>query len=433
MCHKTLRLFVATACLISSASLNAQLTLEQCRTLAEQNHPLIRRNEWIRQTEAVTLDNIARDRLPRIVLSAKSTFQSDVPTLPSAFRSVVGATDGSALRGMARDQYQLAVNIEQDLYDGGNMAARREEARASAEAERQRVTVELHALRGRVDQLFFGLLLLDEQAEIHRLHHVLLTDHLRKAESLLQRGVVSESEVLMLRAERLAVGSAERAVRMRREGLSRVLSHFVGKTMSDPLVLVKPPAPANDIALSEAPEERLLLLRKNVVEARRSLLRAARRPRIGIFAQGWYGYPGLNLFDDMLSRSWSLNGMVGFKLTWNLSSLYNHRSAQARLDVSLRETDIERECFRFEREGRRLREQSEVEERRRRLADDEEIIALRREVRKHTERKMERGVVDLNALVQDLTLEHRALAERALHEIEYLSAIYQLRHTCSHE
>lgn len=413
--------------------LPAQLTLEQCCELAELNHPTLRRFDRIRQTETLTLDNIVRDRLPRIAFSAQASVQSDVPSCPRGFESLSAAAGMPPPRGMARDQYQLAATVEQNLYDGGDRTARRKEAQTSAELSRQQLAVELRELRLRVSHLYFGILLLDKQLEIHRLHGALLADNVRKAERLLQRGVATENDLLLLRAEQLTVGSVEQSVRLRREGLLHLLAHFVGRSPASMSSPVRPPLPEEGILLRPAREERLFDLRRSAVEVRRSQLRGTIRPRIGVFAKGWYGYPGLNLFDDMFSRSWSLNGQIGIRLSWNLSALYTFRSSMRRLDVELSETEIERDRFRFERSARFLKESADVERCRLRLNDDDGIIALRRSVREHTERRLESGVVDFNALVQDLTREHQALAERAVHEIEYLSAIYQLRHTSEHE
>ena len=63
------------------------------------------------------------------------------------------------------------------------------------------------------------------------------------------------------------------------------------------------------------------------------------------------------------------------------------------------------------------------------MADDEEIITLRQNVRKAAESKLEHGIIDVNDLLKEINGENAARIGQAIHEIEMLKEIYDLKFT----
>lgn len=145
------RLFILTTFLlgISPICLNAQeLTLEECQQQARAHYPLIKRYGLIEKTKEYNISNADKGYLPQVSLSAKASYQSDVTEIPVDL-------PGIDIRGMRKDQYQAMLQLDQVVWDGGNIRARKEVTRATSEVDKQKLEVDMYAINERVNQLFF--------------------------------------------------------------------------------------------------------------------------------------------------------------------------------------------------------------------------------------------------------------------------------------
>lgn len=178
---------------------------------------------------------------------------------------------------------------------------------------------------------------------------------------------------------------------------------------------------------TQRPELSLFNAQARQLNARSAQLDAAIRPRLSLFAQGYYGYPGYNMFEDMFSHDWSLNGMIGMRLSWNISSLYTHKNEKRKIATAANEIENARDVFLFNNRLQTTQERMAVERYRKIMADDDEIIQLRTSVRQAAEAKLSHGIIDVNGLLQEITRENTARTQQSVHEIEMLKAIYELK------
>ncbi len=156
-------------------------------------------------------------------------------------------------------------------------------------------------------------------------------------------------------------------------------------------------------------------------------------PKLGVFAQGYYGYPGYNMFEDMLSRKFSWNGMIGARLTWNIGALYTRKNDKAKLNVQRSMFNVQRETFLFNNNLEQIQQNENIGRYRSLMADDEEIIVLRQSIRKAAESKLAHGIIDVNDLVREINAENAARVQQTVHEIEMLKEIYDQKFTNGHE
>lgn len=418
---------------LTGLPLRAQLTLDECHRLAEQHYPLVRQTDLIRQTEALTLANLQKGWLPQITASAQATLQSDVAQWPDALTQMLRATGQTIPQGMARDQYKLALNLDQRLYDGGHIRAQKAVAQADAHVQQQETAVQLYALRQRVDDLFFGILLVDEQLDNNTLLQTLLADNVRQLTAAVQAGTAVESHVITLQAERVKAEQTALSLRVQRHSLQRLLAAFIGRSESEVQRLECPKPAAVSRLEIHRPELALFDARAALLDRRDQLLHTALRPSVSAFAQGWYGYPGLNLFDDMYRRRWSVNALVGVRAMWNLSAFYTYRNDRARLAAARRQNEVAREVFRFNQTLQATQEDEEILRLRTLLRSDDTLIDLCRKVREATAARLLHGTADAHALLQDLTREDQARVARSAHHLQLLQALYRLRNTLNHE
>ena len=402
-----------------------QTTLQQCQQAAEKNYPLIRQYDLIGRTTELTVANIGRGWLPQVTATAQATLQSRVTAWPEQMQTLLQQM-GVDLKGLKKDQYRVGIDVNQMLYDGGSIARQKEIARRQADVQQAQTDVTLYAVRQRVNELYFGLLLLDEQLSLNRDLKTLLAANEKKLQSLYRRGVAAECDYNTVRAERLNTEQQTTDLSAQRTTLARVLSAFCGIEVDS---VVKPVFTKADPHTNLRPELRLADAQLRLADAQERMLDTALRPRLSLFAQGYYGYPGLNMFEDMMRHRWSLNGLVGARLTWNIGALYTRRNDKAKLQLQRLQAENSRDVFLFNNRLQQLQQSDDIERLRALVDSDNEIITLRASVRHAAESKLSHGIIDVNELIKEINAENAARVKQSIHQIEMLKQIYDLKYT----
>ena len=193
--------------------------------------------------------------------------------------------------------------------------------------------------------------------------------------------------------------------------------------------MVKPAVTQTDPQLNQRPELRLADAQLRLADAQERMLDTALRPRLSLFAQGYYGYPGLNMFDDMMRHRWTLNGLVGARLTWNIGALYTRRNDKAKLQLQRLQAENSRDVFLFNNRLQQQQQTDDIERLRTMVEADNEIIRLRASVRHAAESKLSHGIIDVNELIKEINAENAARVKQSIHQIEMLKQIYDLKYT----
>lgn len=468
------------------------LTLAEAQRRARENYPLIRRYGLLEQTKGYNLANIARGWLPQVSATAQATVQSGVPELPDALRGMMQQM-GNEVRGLGKGQYRMGIDVSQTLYDGGSIAARRHTAEAQADVDVAATGVDIHALRSRVCEVYFGILLLDGQLRLNAEAQALLLASEQRLQTLAGGGMALPADVATLRAERLQAIQRQKVLETQRHTLKTLLTAYTGcevdsvecppclrvdgggfceslendggnkriynnhiinnsynkdnlgvgsdesvksvadfgKSAADSCRCVGESGKgATNLAVPGScgsANHRLFDARAAMVLARERELRSTLMPRLGIFAQAYYGYSGMDMFADMMRRQPSLNAMAGLRLTWNIGGLYTYRNHRARLAAERQQIEVARATFDFNRGLRERVQGGTVEQWQAMLREDGEIVSLRREVRLATEARLANGAATAADLVRDIAAENQARIDRAVHELEMRKAEYELQ------
>ena len=417
------KLFVIMALLPVMAGAQS---LEECQQAAERNYPLIRQYGLIAQTTELTVSNIRKGWLPQVSASAQATLQSDVVSWPEQMQSVYQQM-GLDMRGLRKDQYRVGIDVQQMVFDGGAISSQKNIAREQGKVQEAQNEVTMYQVRRRVNEMYFGLLLLDKQIQLnHDLQEVLAANE-RKLSSMYERGTAAKSDYQTVKAERLNVVQQVSSLQAQRNAVARMLSVFCGLEVKD---LEKPQATSSGMqSAGQHPELKSIDAQLRLADAQEKALDAALMPKLSVFVQGYYGYPGYNMFEDMMSRRWSWNGLIGARLSWNIGALYTRKNDKAKIQLQRDMATTNRDVFLFNNQLEQIRQNEDVERYRRLMASDEEIIALRSSVRKAAESKLAHGIIDVNDLVREINNENAARLQMSVHEIEMLKEMYDLRFT----
>ena len=401
-------------------------TLEECQLAAERNYPLISQYGLIEKTTDLTVSNLSKGWLPQVTASAQATYQSDVVAWPDQMQTIYQQM-GLDMKGLKKDQYKVGIDVQQMVFDGGAISSQRDIAREQGRVQEAQTEVTMYQVRRRVNEMYFGLLMLNEQIALNNDLQSLLAANEQKLSSMWKRGTASESDYQAVKAERLNVMQQATTLDAQRKAVMRMLSAFCGMEVTH----VEKPAlialPSQDVA--QRPELKAIDAQLSLANAQERLLNSALMPKLSLFATGFYGYPGYNMFDDMMSHDWSWNGMVGARLSWNLGAFYTHRNDKAKIRLQRDMAETSREVFLFNNRLELIQQNENIEQYRRLMNDDEEIIALRSSVRKAAESKLAHGIIDVNDLVKEINAENAARVQQSMHEIKLLKEVYDMKFT----
>ena len=422
---KVIKNFVAIVAIVLAGQMQAQ-TLDECRRLAREHYPEIRQYDLISQTAQFNLSNAARAWIPQIAVSAQATYQSATPTYPDVLSNMLAA-QGMDISGMRKDQYKIAVDVSQNIWDGGQTKANRAAIEAEATEQGKATDVDMYALEERVDDIYFGIILLEERIAQTEAQIALLQSCLDKVRSYFRNGVAMQADADAVEAELLTARQALQQAQASQSNFRRMLELFIGKPLADE-ALQRPTMHGIQSQVSARPELELFDARLGLLAAKEKSVQSSVMPRVSAFAQGYYGYPGFDMFKSMMSSGWTLNGIIGLRMSWNVSALYTKKNTLQTLRTARGQVEVQRDVFLFNTMLRSTQEEGEIARLRETVATDERIAELRRSVRVSAESQLANGVIDTTDLLRKITDETTAKLNKSIHETELLQATYRLKH-----
>jgi outer membrane protein TolC len=423
--------FLAVGCwLIAYSFVNGQsISIDTCYQMAKDNYPKIKQFGLIEQSEKFNLSNANKAYLPQFSLNAQATYQSDVTEIPPDFLDKLGQMIGQnlAIPSVNRDQYKVVAELSQVVWDGGVTYSQKDNIKASSEVEKQSLEVDLYAIRDRVNQLFFGILLLNEQMiQLDILQDELQTNY-DKVQAFIQNGIANQTDADMIKVEQLKTKQRKAELSAAQMSYKRMLSAMTGNSIVLTGTLQKPDDLMfhSDNTSNNRPELKLFEAQTHLLGSQESLLKSSNLPKVGLFAQGGYGNPGLNMFEPGFTPFY----IVGARLSWNFGGLYTQKNNLNKIAVGKQQVEIQKETFLFNVNLKVLQQKTEIEKIKEQINSDNEIVTLRTGIKKSVEKRLENGTSTVTDLVREMNAESAAIAEKSLHEIQLLMAIYNLKNS----
>lgn len=421
------RYLLSLLLLAAFVPLHAQITLDECVRLAEENYPLIKRYDLVSKMSELNLSEVNKSWLPQMNVYGQATIQNLVPSFPETLTGILDKL-GTQMDGLNRFQYKVGVDLTQTVWDGGASKARREIVKAQDEVNKVELGSRMYKIRKQVENLYFASLLTDAQIRQTELSAQLLESNRDRLEAMLANGVAMQSDVDIVEARLLEVRQNLVTARSAHRNYLDLLSLFIGKRIGDESLVV----PSADIPRSREcmrPELQAIDARIRANSSSLKGIKADIMPKIGFFAQAYYGYPGFDYFKSMSNSNPSFNVIGGLKISWNVGSLYTRNNRIDKLRLSSLNAENDRDIFMFNNRLEQETSNSRIEELDKIMADDSRIVELRRNVRKAAEAQLENGVIDATALLDKITAESQANLTQAYHNIQRVQYIYQLKYT----
>jgi outer membrane protein TolC len=412
--------FIIIICFVifrTNAQSGAQLSLEECYKLARQNYPLVKQAELISKAAEYSIENASKGYLPQFSISGQASYQSDVTKVPIQL-------PGMSIPELSKGQYRLSGEGTQILFDGGLIGTQKEAIAINAEVETQKLEVELYKLKDRINQLFFGILFIDEQLKQNELLKKDLQLGIDKAKATVVNGTAFKSSLNVLIAEQLKVNQKATELKFTRKGYLDVLSLFIHRELPADVVLIKPSPPAMQEEVRR-PELDLYGKQLKSLDIKEKSVSARNLPKFNLFLQGGIGKPALN----MLNNSLEPFAIGGLRMSWPLTGFYTSKKEKAIITVSRREIDLQRENFLLNIDFTVKQQDAEIGKQIDLLASDDEIIALRTGIKKTSAAQLQNGVINTSDYLREVNAEDQARLSKILHEIQLLMAQHNKKTT----
>lgn len=421
------RLITIMTVLLTVCSVCAQtITIDDCVRMANNNYPAIAQYELIDKVAAYNLSNASKAWLPQGNIYIQGTWQNDVSALPEAL-TLLMAQQGVNYPGIGKWQYKAGADVNQQIWDGGRVKANRHSIETGAEVEKANLDVQMYDVEGRVQELYFSLLLLDSRIERADKSIGLVNSTLRQVKAMFANGVAMQSDCDQIEARLLTAQQQKAQLVASRDSYRRILEIFIGEKIGSRQLLL-PDGDGSQSLVASNPQLRLFDARLRNLDAQEQSIRTSSMPTFGAFASAYYGYPGYNMFNSMRSKNLSFNLMVGINLTWNFSSLYTRRNSLDKVRTQRNQVETDRATFLFNNCISENDAMGQISSLRDVMERDEKIVRLNHSVMRAAQSQLHNGVIDATTLLSKITDEELAENDLILHRIELVKAIYNLTH-----
>ncbi len=388
------------------------LSIQHANELAQLNFPLIKQRELIKQTTGYSIDNLSKGYLPQVSLSGQATYQSEVTQVKVPIPGVV-------IDPPNKDQYKILADVNQLIYDGGVIRQQKNLQQLNGEVEEQKVEVELYKLKDRINQLFLGVLFLDEQLKQVDLVKSDLNNGIKRVEAQVNNGVAFRSSLNVLKAELLKADQRFIELRASRKGFIDVLALFINQSLPETTRLERPAAAGSVIASDiQRPELKLFSTQEKLLGGQFKLIDSRNKPRASLFWQGGYGRPGLNL----LKNEFDFFYTTGLRVNWNFGGLYTQKREKKILELSQKTIDVQKEVFLLNTNTQLKQQRSEIDKLQQLIATDKEIIDLRVKVKDAAKAQLENGVITANDYLREVNAEDQSRQALITHEVQLIQA-----------
>ncbi|WP_305156262.1 TolC family protein [uncultured Muribaculum sp.] len=403
-----------------------ELTIDECVNLARENYPAVAQYGLLDKVKQLNLSNVSKMWLPQGSMSAQVTWQNDVAALPELLTNML-SQQGVDYPGLDKTQYRIGLDVAQQIWDGGKTKANKEAIVTGNAVEQTAIDLQLYDVEGRVEEIYFTMLLLNERISQCDKTITLVESTLSQVRSMYANGVAMKSDCDQIEAKYLALHQQKSKLTATLGSIRRIMEIFIGESIGE-RTLVLPSEDLTDNGDGLHPQLRLFDDRISNLAAQESGIKASVMPTINAFASGYYGYPGYNMFKNMQSRDLSFNFMIGVKIAWNFGSLYTRSNSLNKLQLQRNQIESERATFNFNNNIAISESVGLIASLRDVMRDDERIVELRNSVITAARSQLDNGIIDATALLSKITDSELAENDMAQHHIELVKAIYNLNH-----
>ena len=397
-------------------SLQAQqsttITLQNCYQKVETNYPLVKQYNLLQIAQQYNIDNLAKGYLPQIQLAAQASYQSDVTRIPNVFPNV-------QIDPLSKDQYKVYAEVIQPISDLFAVGAKQDLVKYNVEIEKTKIDVALHQVKEKVNQLYFGVLLIEHQIQQVEILKKDIQAAQKQLTVAVQNGVALKTTADVLQAELLK--AQQRSIELKSARLSylQILGALMSETLDENTNLQTPEMPILTKA-NNRPERSLFDAQIMLQEEETRLLKYNLYPKLYFFAQGGYGRPHLNLLDN----NFDFYYIAGLRFSWNISNFYTNKTDRKIKEVTTSIIKNQKEVFELTINQGLIQINNDIAKLEALIETDKEIIAIRETAKNTAETQLSNGAITVNDFIKFLDAVDMARQNLAIHQTQLLMSQY---------
>ncbi len=393
------------------------ISLSECYQWSRDNFPLIAKLDLLEKTTQYSLSNASKGNLPQININGQATFQSEVTALPIDLPNIDIPT-------LDKDQYKIYGEVYQPLTNFSTTKSQKKQITINGQIEQQKVEIELYQLKDRINQIYFGTLLMELRNEQLLLVQIDIDSTIARLDAAIKNGTATLMDRKLLEVEKVNIIQQQNENLSNKEAFLRMLSALTGKTINASTKLVRPEKIPSSNSLNR-PELRLFSMQKELLNVQKTQISDRYIPNVGLFFQGGYGRPALNF----LSNEFSTYYITGIKFNWNLSKLYTSKNDKQIFDIQGMLIDTQKETFLLNTEITQSRQSIEINRFKTLIDSDKQAVQLRTEIKNIAKVQLTNGLITTIDYVKILNDASRAQQQLDLHEVMLLQSQYNLKTT----
>ncbi len=391
------------------------ISLNYCYQQAEAHYPMAKNIALEDQIAELKIRIANTGYYPQVSFNGKASFQSEVTEF---------GLPGGGPPPVSKDQYEAAIQVSQNIYSGGAVGIRKDLERTQGRQEVLSTQVKLHQVRAQIDQVYFGILLSQQQMKATELMISELKERLKAVRAKVENGVLLMSQQLILEAGLIKAKQDSAGVIANIKSGYSILGKLIGEDL-DPSYTLTMPRLSDEVDNSEPTRAELGLFENSVraLEQQKKLAQTKKTPRISAFGMAAFGRPGLNFLNDDFHDYY----MVGLRLNWNFMDFLNADEQAEILNIRQKTIRQDEESFTLQLQTQLSRIEKQVEAIKENIIRDKEIIEIRKQVVAESSNQLENGVITATEYITELTNANRARLSLLTNEIKLVQARTEYR------
>jgi outer membrane protein TolC len=407
---KTYTVAIISSLIIAVSATAQTISIDSCYALAVRNYPLIKQYGLIEKTKEYTLNNAGKAWLPQVSFTAIEGYVFG--QLPSFGPS--GSSAGLRFIGLGQ--------VNQTIWDGGATKTQKNIINATAETDKASVDVSMREIRSRVNEVYLGVLLVDEQLKQLGQQNAILDNNINRIQKLNDNGMAYKTDVDEIKVEKLKLLQQRKEFEYTRSGYLTMLSFLAGVKFNNETTLQKPVVIDQVSTLDIIrPELSLYKSQRNLVNAQAGMQKVDLMPKVGFLGAGVVLAPGIG------SGGATTIFVAGLSASWNISGLYKNSNEKQLTQQSLEKINVQEETFLFNTRMQLTQTSANIEKQQAVLDADDEIVSLSQTIREGYQVKYDTGAGPMHDLLDAIIKENAARAQKAIHEMQLLMTKYDYK------
>jgi outer membrane protein TolC len=356
--------------LLSVSLFGRQYTLEECLSSAVLNSGYTKQELNYNKISEIELNELFSNYYPQFNIDAQATYQSDVFALPIKLPTLT-------IPSLRQDQYNINLNLQQLIYDGGTISESEKLSKLSAEANKENSKIKIRNIIEQVGALYYSALRVKMTMESIKSTITTLEINRKQISSLVGNGVLVRSNI---DAVEIQISSKKQLLQSMNDDYKSLIKSINSIAMlenfTDVILSEIPEKSANDYTINRS-EINSFDVYSDINKQKISTSKTQNMPKLSAFAKFGFGNP--NQF-NMFEQEWSEYYIVGLKMIWKPFDWFSSDRNSEIAEMQNQNLQIEKTEFMKQLNIQLDKENSELEKVKTMLEQDKTIFDLQMKI-----------------------------------------------------